>query len=155
MEEKDSERAKEYMSEIKTDSFKTIALQEFPNFDRLIKKFDTRPYKVVESIRYEKNHAGIGARVHTVLVDSLYFEDVEKVVLPRLERLFDDGNSHQIYLHKAQPNKLGEIASKKDRMAVIQVAKEGAFAYIVKISGVDADLMGVDKRGNYIEYEGQ
>jgi hypothetical protein len=144
--------AKQYLSEFKTDSFREIAEQEFPNIDLLIEKKNTAPYTVVESIRYPQNQAGISALVHTVLVDSLYLDDVETVVVPRLSKQFDDGNGHQIYLHETQPLELKIIAREKDRLGVIKVAKKGAFGYVTRSKGTEAFLMGVNEKGDYVDY---
>lgn len=152
MKSKDYGGAKQIREGLKTDSFQQLALKEFPNLDQLYTKQITAPYTVTSSIIYPKNQAGISALVHTVLVDSLYLEEVEYTVLNYLSEQYDDGNSHQIYLHTTQPPKLEEVAKTTDRIGVIEFAKKGAFGYIIQLKGSDATLMRIDKNGDYVNW---
>jgi hypothetical protein len=149
----DVSTAKRHLTSFKTDSFRLIAEEKFPNIDALIAKQKTAPYRVVESIQYPKNKAGISSYVHTIIVDNLYLDEVVVVVVPKLSRQYDDGNAHQIYLHASQPLKLSKVAKEKDRIGVIQVAKKGAFGYFTRSKIDDGVLMGVDKKGNYVDFE--
>jgi hypothetical protein len=151
---KDYSYVKMHLDNIKTDSFKAIALAEFPDIDLLITKENTPPFRIVEIIRFPKNQAGINAAVSTVLVDSLYFDEIQTVVLESLRERFDDEKeAHQVYLHKSSPKELAEVSKSGDKNKVLQVAKKGAFAYFIKTLVDDGLLMGVDKKGNYIDYE--
>jgi hypothetical protein len=93
-------------------------------------------YEIIQSVSGPANPAGIKRIIHTVLIDSAYYDKIESEVFSDIIASVNDKNMHQFFLYKEKPVDIESLASSKEILEIYRAAKEGSFALINK-SGFD------------------